>query len=1103
MGAHAVRLSNVDIDTALQNGDFEVLFQPIFDLGNGALARMESFVRWRHPTLGLLPPGAFISFFETQGRMSELTRYVFNQALNAYEEWRGPYAPGFSINLALSDLSDEAFANHFILVTRERGFPPEFITLECPMPPVDMDEEAAKKCFDRLAGTGARLAIEVRGRANEFLRTVSPFPFTEIKTGGAAILRFARTVRGPGLSAISELLELARAQNATISAVGVEDQVSLTALRSLGFAAAQGNHLGKVGDLTRFTPARVNVVRKLIGLPPLTKEALADLFRTGDPLNRRPAHADTDTTLSPSADTALAADHAAAERDETTPSESDAPTAQSLNAPEPNTGASASSAEETDVRKAPLASGATRLRDDVNLPTDQDTKAKGGSDQQADDEALVERLSARIAREMQDGETPARRRKARVRRKASSKPTPMRQATAAAGRSSLAPTGVLREASHDAAETTFGPAIADPAVSAAAVPSAPVPPTPALIQQRLRQELNVVTSKNDDPRNAEGQDSSALAPKILADDARSHETLIDDAPMLGAPTLGAHEESVEAQADIEAQSEDIVDPDAPTNDSDRSSDIDDDAPPGDTPFSMFDVEDAESGDDEGIAASTETAPEEKDAKATTSSVSLSDKQSGEGARAPSLVERAMAAEQLKPTRGASSPPSAPSSSPQSARPSAPSSTGSLAAAALTHPAVNAIEDAVEEAVEHDADAAGAIERETAALEPAPDLDSQETANEQASSQDAEPAVTDSPPPLRDPETFVEVEIDEKTGADNDTSRSEKSGSETPVRDEPASAEQDSQEFIDPGLVVESGAQETPPNEDAADQIAASLDDRAADQPNQTNVEGAIVGAVTMSAGELSSPNEEDDAAVFAPQKMSITGATARFKFGIRVLMPMHEPRPEMRDKPAVPILMDHVAKEGDLSSDPAAALSRAPLRDDPYASNNDWPGDVSDAQADANEDADVGVEDATAALTAEEIDAGRKTDDTIGDASGLFDDPQDAIANTPNEPKGRDLSDDADITFDEIHDAVIAEKAADETVEPTTDALLDNGSALDEDATALARRLARRKAKQKNFLMRKYSLPPKYRMSKHFWPRAWRRAWKRRAAERASMEDDG
>lgn len=283
MVAQAVRLSNLDIDNALKSKDFEVLFQPIFDLGNGAFARVETFIRWRHPTLGVLPPGAFISFFETQGRMSELTRYVLSEALTAYKNWRGPFAPGFSINLALSDLSDESFPSHFSVLMRDAGFPVELVTLECPMPPVDADTNAVARQLQRLAATGARLAIEVRGRANEFLNTIDPFPFAEIKTGGAAILRFARTVRGPGLSAISELIDLAAQKNAAITAVGVEDQASLAALKGLGFAAAQGNHLGKVGTLNQFMPSDVNEVRAHLGLEPLSSEALAALFRTGAP----------------------------------------------------------------------------------------------------------------------------------------------------------------------------------------------------------------------------------------------------------------------------------------------------------------------------------------------------------------------------------------------------------------------------------------------------------------------------------------------------------------------------------------------------------------------------------------------------------------------------------------------------------------------------------------------------------------------------------------------------------------------------------------------------------------------------------------------------
>lgn len=275
MGAQAVRLSNVDIDNALKNKDFEVLFQPIFDLSTGAFARVEAFVRWRHRALGVLPPGAFISYFETQGRMSELTRYVLDRALAEYLAWRGPQEPGFSINLALSDLADDGFANHLSVHLRDRGIAPELITLECPMPPVTMDQEAAAAYFGRLSDTGVRLAIEVRGRANDFLKTIEPFPFDEIKTGGAAILRFARTVRGPGLSAIAELLEIAQKARSSIVAVGVEDQASLAALRSLGFTAAQGNHLAQVGGLAQLPFAKVNDVRQLLGLAPYSDAEIA------------------------------------------------------------------------------------------------------------------------------------------------------------------------------------------------------------------------------------------------------------------------------------------------------------------------------------------------------------------------------------------------------------------------------------------------------------------------------------------------------------------------------------------------------------------------------------------------------------------------------------------------------------------------------------------------------------------------------------------------------------------------------------------------------------------------------------------------------------
>lgn len=255
MGAQAVRLTNVDIDNALKNRHFEIVFQPVFGLKDGAPVRVEAYVRWRHPGLGVLPPGAFISFFETQGRMGELTRYVLDHALTDYAAWRGARkdAPGLSVNLAHSDLFDDTFPPHLEVMLRERAVAPGAVTLECPIPSENIDVATLQESLASLKDVGVRLAVEVRGRAGDALRAFQPFPFDEIKTGGAAILRFARTVRGPGMSAISEILDIARNANADTTAVGVEDAESLAALQSLGFSSAQGNILTRTGAISEFT----------------------------------------------------------------------------------------------------------------------------------------------------------------------------------------------------------------------------------------------------------------------------------------------------------------------------------------------------------------------------------------------------------------------------------------------------------------------------------------------------------------------------------------------------------------------------------------------------------------------------------------------------------------------------------------------------------------------------------------------------------------------------------------------------------------------------------------------------------------------------------
>ena len=83
MNDRSFRLAPTDIDQAFERNEFSLVFQPKVDLATSRMTGAEAFIRWQHPQYGLLPPGLFLDFVEAQGRMADLTGYVFKTAFTA------------------------------------------------------------------------------------------------------------------------------------------------------------------------------------------------------------------------------------------------------------------------------------------------------------------------------------------------------------------------------------------------------------------------------------------------------------------------------------------------------------------------------------------------------------------------------------------------------------------------------------------------------------------------------------------------------------------------------------------------------------------------------------------------------------------------------------------------------------------------------------------------------------------------------------------------------------------------------------------------------------------------------------------------------------
>jgi EAL domain-containing protein (putative c-di-GMP-specific phosphodiesterase class I) len=77
-----------ELAQAATRGQLELHYQPIVDLRNNRIAGAEALLRWRHPRLGLLPPGQFIPLAESSSLMPEIGAWMLDEACRQMHEWQ-------------------------------------------------------------------------------------------------------------------------------------------------------------------------------------------------------------------------------------------------------------------------------------------------------------------------------------------------------------------------------------------------------------------------------------------------------------------------------------------------------------------------------------------------------------------------------------------------------------------------------------------------------------------------------------------------------------------------------------------------------------------------------------------------------------------------------------------------------------------------------------------------------------------------------------------------------------------------------------------------------------------------------------------------------
>ena len=224
---------------AMERDELVLHYQPQVDLRTGAVRGVEALVRWQHPELGLLAPGAFVPAAEESGLIVGLTTHVLGLALDQVRQWRatGSDLP-VAVNVGARNLADPQFPTEVLRRLAERGLPASVLRLELTETDLLGDPEQARGVLQALRDAGVGIAVDDFGTGFASLAQLRNLPFDELKIDKS----FVQVLdTDPGAAHIVRtVVDLAHGLGLVVTAEGVETPTSLAVLAEAGCDTVQG-----------------------------------------------------------------------------------------------------------------------------------------------------------------------------------------------------------------------------------------------------------------------------------------------------------------------------------------------------------------------------------------------------------------------------------------------------------------------------------------------------------------------------------------------------------------------------------------------------------------------------------------------------------------------------------------------------------------------------------------------------------------------------------------------------------------------------------------------------------------------------------------------
>ncbi|MBL8492084.1 MAG: EAL domain-containing protein [Rhodocyclaceae bacterium] len=238
-----------DLGHAIDAGQMELFYQPLIAYADGGTIGFEALIRWRHPSLGLVPPMEFIAIAEKTDLIHRIGRWVMDRAAADWRDLRTCCRPGngvvpfMSINLSAPELADPGAVAALADCIARHGVPAPEIRIELTETIIVDNLDAVSANLKRLGEMGFGIALDDFGTGYAGLDYLRALPFSCLKIDKVFVQQMANG--GPSLEIVRAAIDLGKALGLKILTEGVEDAETGRRLAEMGCDYAQGYHYAK------------------------------------------------------------------------------------------------------------------------------------------------------------------------------------------------------------------------------------------------------------------------------------------------------------------------------------------------------------------------------------------------------------------------------------------------------------------------------------------------------------------------------------------------------------------------------------------------------------------------------------------------------------------------------------------------------------------------------------------------------------------------------------------------------------------------------------------------------------------------------------------